>query len=155
MGFLAEGLGVYPAMVPFKAASREKGAEEEPMNEGGSRRVVRRRLDSIFDRFPWVGDRPAGGGQDLGVAFSELGLLKHDFALRMRRGVEAALTGAEDRAGVLTLGVRKKLEGLRASLELTPLERLEKSSGSTFSQLSISRNSALRFGETGAAERWC
>jgi hypothetical protein len=80
-------------------------------------------------------------------------LLKHDFALRMRRGVEAALTGAQDRAGVLTLGVRKKLEGLRPSLGLAPLERLEKSRGSTFSQLSISKNSALRFGETGAAER--
>lgn len=107
MGFLAEGLGVYPAMVPFKAASREKGAEEEPMNEGGSRRVVRRRLDWIPARLPRVGDRPAGGGQDLGVAFSEP-LLKHDLALRMRRGVEAALTGvARDRAGVLALGVRK------------------------------------------------
>lgn len=98
---------MYPAMVPFKAASREKGAAEEPMKEGGSRRVVRRRLDSNPDRFPWVGERPAGGGQDLGVAFS-LRLLKQDFALRMRRGVEAALTGAaRDRAGVLTFGVRK------------------------------------------------
>lgn len=96
-------------MVPFKAASREKGAEEEPINDGGSRRVVRRRLDSIPERLPRVGERPAGGGQDLGVAFSEPSLLRHDLALRMRRGVEAALTGVarEDRTGVLILGVRK------------------------------------------------
>lgn len=96
-------------MVPFKAASREKGAEEEPMKEGGSRRVVRRRLVSIPERLPRVGERPAGGGQDLGVAFSELSLLEHDLALRMRRGVEAALTGEarEARTGVLALGARK------------------------------------------------
>jgi hypothetical protein len=114
------------------------------------------------ERLPRVGERPAGAtGQDLGV-LSELLLLRQDLAFRMRRGVEVALIGVErdDRAlatGVLILGVRKKLDGLRLSLEgvaeFPPLERLAKSSGSTFSQLSISRNSALRLGETAGAGR--
>lgn len=90
---------------------------------------------------------------------STLALPRFDFGFRMRRGVEEALFWlARDRAlatGVLILGVRKKLEGLRPSLagvpELTPLERFAKSRGSTFSQLSISRNSAFRLGETLAA----
>lgn len=90
---------------------------------------------------------------------STLDLPKFDFAFRMRRGVEVALfwLASRDRAlatGVLILGVRKKLDGLRPSLagvpELTPLERFAKSNGSTFSQLSTSRNSALRLGETDA-----
>jgi hypothetical protein len=127
--------------------------------EGGSRRVARRRPDRIPERLPLVGERPAGaGGQDLGV-FSTLALPKLDLTFKMRRGVVAALLGlARDRAlaaGVLSLGVRKKLDGLvrlsLAGVAAPPLERFAKSSGSTFSQLSISRNSALRLGETEAA----
>lgn len=50
----------YPGIVPLRAASREKGAAA-PRRVGGSIRPrVRRRLDVMPDRFPRVGDRPAG-----------------------------------------------------------------------------------------------
>lgn len=121
--------------------------------------MARRRPDRIPERLPRVGERPAGAaGHDLGV-FSTLALLKLDLAFKIRRGVEAALLGPGRgralAAGVLSLGVRKKLTGLvrpsLAGVAEPPLERFAKSSGSTFSQLSISRNSALRLGETEAA----
>jgi hypothetical protein len=104
-------------------------------------------------------------GEDLAIPV--LSLAVGPLAWRMRRGVELALAGLprERRSGrgVTTAGVeleervgagdcalvKRKAEGLKMSLEgvdrLVPLERLAKSRGSTFSESSTSRSSALRF----------
>lgn len=151
----------------MRAASREKGAASPRLKDGGSTReygpTVRRRLDKIPARLPRVGERPAGAemGDDLGMWV--LSLATGDLGCRVRRGVEEAevLVGLVRRASgtVVPALVRTKAEGLIKSLEGVPeepLARLAKSSGSRFSESSVSISSALRLpaaAETGEATR--
>lgn len=83
-------------MVPLRAASREKGAALPPiLKDGGSTRekgpAVRLRLERMPERFPLVGERPAGAdmGDDLEMAV--LSLVAGDLGWRVRRGVAVAV----------------------------------------------------------------
>ena len=145
-------------MVPFRAASRLKGTAEATLKEGGSTRpkplALRREMP---ERFPRVGDRPAGaesGGRGTDVLSLETGDLEFRAGRARGRGVLE-----------VDLGLERKSEGLRASLvklgkgsELLaklkasePLARLAKSEGSTFSQSSSTSSEALRLDAAGVA----
>ena len=115
---------------------------------------MRRRLVRMPGRLPRVGERPAGAEMGDDLVMLVLSLAAGDLGCKVRRGVEVALMGL-DRALVLALVVtpatlvrtkdegffRKSLDGVAA---LEPLLRLAKRRGSTFSESSVSRSSALR-----------
>lgn len=161
---LDRGRDPKPAIVPFSAASSEKGTDEASGNDGGSTRVygpmVRRRVERIPDRLPRVGERPAGAemGEDLAAAV--LSLAMGDLGCRMRRGLVLALTGLT-RARTVALGggvaatalVKTNEETLfSTSWDETPesfARRLTEETGSTFSQSSGARISAFRLETAG------
>lgn len=157
-------------MVPLRAASRENGAAEPRLNEGGSTRLkgppVRRRERMPARLEPRVGERPAGAerGDDLArevliLAAGDLGCRKVRgrwdglAGLRTSRG-DCAVTGNEgvEAALVKTKGddLTKSLTGKKL-LSTPPFDRLEKRVGSTFSKSSPSTASAaLRLPEEWA-----
>lgn len=108
------------------------------------------------ERFPRVGDRPAGA--ELGAALPNvvLSLEMGDLGCRVRREAREDLGLASGRDSERDRGVlaAEKLLVLRTKEEEgfsrswlapeEPLERLAKRRGSTFSESSTSRSSALR-----------
>lgn len=73
-------------MVPLRAASREKGAADPRLNEGGSTRPKElpvRRFDRMPMRLdPRVGERPAGAEREVDLVMAVLILAAGDLACR-------------------------------------------------------------------------
>lgn len=108
--------------------------------------MVRLLLDSRPERFPRVGDRPAGAEMGEDLATLVLSLATGDLGCSVRRGVDdETLDGLRIARSMGVAALRTKLAGLTKSWPGVPdLARLAKKRGSTFSKSSVSSSSALR-----------
>jgi hypothetical protein len=158
-------------MVPLSAASRENGAAEPRLKDGGSTRAkdpppVRRRERMPIRLEPRVGERPAGAerGDDLAMVVlilaagapevlaerkDDRGRWEGRTGLRMSRGDCTVVKDGTDAALVRVKGdgLAKSLMGKKV-VSTPPFDRLENRVGSTFSKSSPSTASeALRLPE--------